>query len=398
MNILIKNPKKYKIIYLKRSGSINIDSIVKKKDLFNLEKIESFKYVYLFPFIKAVLFSVFFSSNKMQLKVRIKYKYYEILFKIIKPKIIITTTDNDPFFYFLKNQYKEAKYILIQNGKKNHNYLIDLINFFSKTNHLKSAKLDYFFSYGNLLSYYLKNTILPNTKFINHGSIINNQIPKNYKKKKEICLISDYVNDWPDKDKIEIFNNKRIKKEVFYKVVKLIFPKLVEFCEKNKIKLIIITRSNYNDDLEKKNKENLFFYSLISKKKKIFFTNDQKISKYEKYKITDSAILNLGFGTSSLDLEVLSRGNKFCFLNHRGKFLDNKGYGTQGYWDWPLKIRKNDFYVINSINKKEIFQNLSSLVKVNKSKYLIKKNKFENNFIYFDYKNSQLRKIINKNL
>ena len=120
MNILIKNPKKYKIIYLKRSGSINIDSIVKKKDLFNLEKIESFKYVYLFPFIKAVLFSVFFSSNKMQLKVRIKYKYYEILFKIIKPKIIITTTDNDPFFYFLKNQYKEAKYILIQNGKKNH--------------------------------------------------------------------------------------------------------------------------------------------------------------------------------------------------------------------------------------------------------------------------------------
>ena len=106
----------------------------------------------------------------------------------------------------------------------------------------------------------------------------------------------------------------------------------------------------------------------------------------------------MGFGTSSLDLEVLSRGNKFCFLNHRGKFLDNKGYGTQGYWDWPLKIRKNDFYVINSINKKEIFQNLSSLVKVNKSKYLIKKNKFENNFIYFDYKNSQLRKIINKNL
>ena len=185
MNILIKNPKKYKIIYLKRSGSINIDSIVKKKDLFNLEKIESFKYVYLFPFIKAVLFSVFFSSNKMQLKVRIKYKYYEILFKIIKPKIIITTTDNDPFFYFLKNQYKEAKYILIQNGKKNHNYLIDLINFFSKTNHLKSAKLDYFFSYGNLLSYYLKNTILPNTKFINHGSIINNQIPKNYKKKRK---------------------------------------------------------------------------------------------------------------------------------------------------------------------------------------------------------------------
>ena len=213
-----------------------------------------------FHLLKQYYLVFFFSSNKMQLKVRIKYKYYEILFKIIKPKIIITTTDNDPFFYFLKNQYKEAKYILIQNGKKNHNYLIDLINFFSKTNHLKSAKLDYFFSYGNLLSYYLKNTILPNTKFINHGSIINNQIPKNYKKKKEICLISDYVNDWPDKDKIEIFNNKRIKKEVFYKVVKLIFPKLVEFCEKNKIKLIIITRSNYNDDLEKKNKENLFFY------------------------------------------------------------------------------------------------------------------------------------------
>ena len=51
-----------------------------------------------------------------------------------------------------------------------------------------------------------------------------------------------------------------------------------------------------------------------------------------------------------MDFEILSRGNKFCFLNYRGRFLKELKYGN---WILVLAIKtKNFIYTLNELNEK----------------------------------------------
>ena len=86
--------------------------------------------------------------------------------------------------------------------------------------------------------------------------------------------------------------------------------------------------------------------------KNLKFSCDQNISLKQKYQLSDNSILNFGFGVSSMDFEILSRGNKFCFLNYRGRFLKELKYGNYGFWYWPLKL-KNFIYTLNELNEKK---------------------------------------------
>ena len=93
-----------------------------------------------------------------------------------------------------------------------------------------------------------------------------------------------------------------------------------------------------------------------------------------------------------MDFEILSRGNKFCFLNYRGRFLKELKYGNYGFWYWPLKL-KNFIYTLNELNEKKINIYLHELLKAKRNDYFLHKN-FLDNFIIFDYKNLKLKKVL----
>ncbi len=393
MNFIFTNPRNYKILYIRNNTSQELPKFLKNKKILNIYSLETLQNLYLFILIKAISISLFSINNKIKFKTRLKINYYKVIFQRTNPKVVVSTNEGDPLFYFLKNSYNKSKFLIIQNGRKNHNYIINIIKEFKNKNGLPSPELDYFFCYGTNIANNLGNLLLKKTKFITHGSSVNNDIKVNsYKRKKYICIISEVFKPETKEFLSEIFNNKLISFDDYYKAEKFILPKIINFFHNKNIKIKIITRSNYsNSSYIKKFEKN--FFNFLNKKnvKKLNFSCDSNISLKQKYQLTDNSILNFGFGVSSMDFEILSRGNKFCFLNYRGRFLKELKYGNCGFWYWPLKI-KNFIYTLDELNEKKINIYLNKLLKI-KNNYFSHKN-FLENFITFDYKNSRFKKVL----
>ena len=395
LNFLFTQPLKKPIVFITRNKALKLNNLTKNDDICTLYYLGSRKDIYFFPLLKAILLAFFSKYNGIKKIQKIKFFYFQLIFKNIRPKIILTTIDNDPFFYYLKNFYRNSKYIVIQNGKKNYKYLTKVIKYYGKENKLTEANIDYFFSYGKLFSKFFKRELLNKTKFIEHGSIINNSIPikNNFSKKKIICLVSDYVSSWGSEIS-EMYNGAKIKKNNYYKADKFIINLLSSYCEKKRIKLLIITKNNFLDNENEKKLEKNFFYSSVKKKKNLLFSCDQNISIKEKHLISDTCLASFGFGISSLDFEIISRGNKFCFFNHKALFLKKIGFGDYGFWFWPEKFRKDDFFFINSFNSQKVLQEIDKFIKINLAFYKLKKNKIENKFITYDFENKKLKNLI----
>ena len=394
MNFIFTKPGNYKILYIRNNTSQELPKFLKNKKILNIYSLETLQNLYFFILIRAISISLFAINQKIKFRTRLKINYYKIVFKITNPKVVISTNEGDPIFYFLKNFHRESKFLIIQNGRKNHNYIINLIKEFKNKNGLPSPNLDYFFCYGTNIGNNLGKLLLKKTKFIAHGSSVNNDIKINSnKKKKYICIISEVFNPESKVFLSEIFNKKFISFDDYYKAEKFILPKVINFFHNKNINIKIITRSNYSDSSDvKKFEKNFFNFLNKTNIKKLNFSCESKLSLKQKYQLTDNSILNFGFGVSSMDFEILSRGNKFCFLNYRGRFLKELKYGNCGFWYWPLKI-KNFIYTLDDLNEKKINIYLNKLLKIKKNNYFLHKN-FLMNFITFDYKNSRFKKVL----
>ncbi len=393
MNFIFKNPKSTKIIYLRNKTSKELPLFLKNKKILNLYTLETLQSLYFFILLRAILISLFQNIKIKNFKTRLKINYYKLIFQITGPKVIISTNENDPLFYFLKFSYEECKYLIIQNGRKNHNYLIDILNDFAKENNLQNPYVDYFFCFGKNFADSLGSLLLKKTKFITHGSLTNNEIKIISKKKKNyVCIISELTNLGDKKFLSEIFNRKFINFDDYYNAEKFILPKIFNFFHNKNTKIMIITRCNYDDNLKIKNNEKNFFNSLNKKNfKSLYFSCDRNLSLKQKYQLTDNSILNFGFGVSSMDFEVMVRGNKFCFFNYRGMFLKKK-YGDCAFWYWPLK-NQHFFYTLSEFEEKKINLHLSKLIKKKEKNYYKHKN-FLENFILYNYKNTKLKKLL----
>ena len=405
-NFIFKLPKKSQIVfYKKRSYSSLIDSLSTKKIQY-LDCLENCQKVYVVLLIKSLLHFVFKNQVKLKLYAGIKIYYYYYYFKITNPNIIISATENDPLFYFLKKFYPNGNFIVLQNGKKNHHYFINIIESFKKNNCLDKPNIDYFFCFGDLLKFKLKNYFSKRVKIISHGSITNNdfKILRNKKNIKRIGIISEFVDIDPItkldvfNKPIELLNNTTVSRNDYYLPERISLPIILKFCKKNNLKIMIITRSNFND--KNKNSEKFFFKKCLSqikniKNDNIEFSCDKKLSIKEKYNLTDKNILNIGFGTSSMDLEILSRGNKFCFLSLRGKIIKKKHNKDYAYWFWPKKINKKNFLTEDSSKEGKILNFLEKMFKIDKKNYINQLNKIKiDDFIKYNSQNLILKKSI----
>ena len=167
-------------------------------------------------------------------KLRFNQYYFLNFIKSVNPKIVITSNDFDRNVWNLKKYYPKIKILIIQNNIRNGWSLGSL--------HLKTNKkynIDYCFTFGkNFSNYYKKNF---NLKFIELGSIYNNETNIKPVNKKGLVYISQFKN-WKKNDitksdnggKINLFNS-------YFESDSLIIQRCIDFV---KIKLNFIFFSN----------------------------------------------------------------------------------------------------------------------------------------------------------
>lgn len=292
--------------------------------------------------------------------------YAKTFIKVVNPKIVVTYIDNDINFYQLKYFFPSKYFISIQNGYrfKNRDFFDDLKEAKKKRIPLKA---DYYLCFNKFYAMYCKKFI----KFssILHGSYKNNlnKLTKVQKLEKNLLFISQYT---PTINSFE-------EHSIFYSLEKKLLPILLEYCHKNKLKLIIMLR--YSKENPKCDDEiNFYNSSLKGKFKCVKKTNSYKfLDKYENILCIDS----------TLGYEALTRKKKVFFFHNRFKKFNNT-------FGWPKPLNNSNFS-INKIEKKTIHKFLNKNLNLGFKKWFKINSKHFNDLIFYDYKNQQLLKLIN---
>lgn len=315
-----------------------------------------------------VLLCLLFSREK-----KIFRNYVKKYIDIVNPKIIITGNDNLSWFYELKNYFPQIKFIVVQNGFRNH-------LFFKSINKKKSPKADFIFTFSKSLSKFYKKKIKSNVVSI--GSLTNNFYPKKkVKKRKSVLFVSS---GYPQLygDIIELHGKIQVNtQKYFYNDIKL-FKLVYKFCRKNNLNLELVTKT-INDS-----KEYIFYKKLINSDKFIFHNRNK--GRNEIYRISDEVLVTVTT-SSTFGFENLARGNKTAIFN-------NKAQCTKGAMNifWNYKISKRGNFWTNYVNESETNRILNSVININTKDWNRRNKRLINNLMSYDYKNSKLKSLINK--
>ena len=263
---------------------------------------------------------------KCLIKLKFRKTYYLIEYiNIVNPKLIITYTDNDIFFYKLKNLLKEKIVtIAIQNGIRT--LTGDILGILRNSQEKIKLSSDWIITFNDRIGLELKKFISTNTLSI--GSIRNNFNPISFSKNKikgSILLISQYVSSSPVEDK---------------KLVLHLFQFLMDYAKKNNKTLGVLTRGQRDEEISffKKHGKNQFHFV-----KKNFQNSYHWIDKYE---VTVSI-------DSTLGLEALSRGNKAAFFYVRSKFRNVEGRK----FGWP-DVYPDQGFAWTHLKDNQCFENI----------------------------------------
>lgn len=253
-----------------------------------------------------------------------KIEYINSFINFVNPKIIISTIDNNPFFYSLKTT-KNQKKILVQTAWKSPVYdrsILKLTKNRITVVKKKNYSIDLIFVFNKYFGKLFKK--LNSKKVIIIGSLKSNYYyKKNIKKNIDLLLISSWSN---------IDLNSKITSELkffeYQRYQNLILKNLSTYIKKYKLKLYILGKHNNEQSSNEFNYFNNFFKEDNWK----FLVNDNINS----YKLVDKSEVILTFH-STLGYESLSRGNKTIFIN---PFNDEKSMASTKF-GWPSKLKKN---------------------------------------------------------
>ena len=322
-------------------------------------------------------------------------KNYEFNYiKYVNPKLIITFVDNLWDFYELKKDFKSINFISIQNGNRNRAFFVnsELADF--KRVKLKNFKVDFFFVFNKAYKKAFKKYIDGN--IVVSGSVKNNEVSfnnnlKNSKTEKNILYISTFnefrYNQLNVKNYYK-FGHKRYSYKDFLKAELVLIPKIVKFCVSKKAKLTILAKTNSK-------KEHLFYKNIIKDPNLNweFFPKPyiESGGLYEhNYRMIDSSDAVI-FIDSFLGYEALCRNTPCAVFSIRKNFLDNLKCFNFGY---PANLQEDGPFWTNVCSDKKVFKVLNAVFKINKKKWNYLKKKYLSEVIYYNSKNTIIKKKI----
>ena len=316
--IIFSSPERKDIILYDKTGSDQFKSVLKGKKFFILaDRKHEINKIY-------ISLKIFFLML-LNIKANFFTSYLISLIKIIKPRIVLTFTDNSYKFSELAKSFKNnnnIKFIAVQNA-----YRLDLIEHdylykkkFHKLNLNDKLYLPYLFCLGQFDKLLYKRLKIKVKKIFKLGSLrMANSIEYlrkkklNYNIKKfDICLVSDttWSAHFSKKKNNDIPESKNIKYS-FLKTVKF----TINFCRKYNKKFIFLPK---NKKIDKHFKEEINFYERNLSKSDYNFLIRSIDKNYMKenfqYLCVFRSHVTVGF-ISTLLSESLSKGNKILACN-----------------------------------------------------------------------------------
>ena len=383
-------PKKKKILIFDNNGLNMLLSFFKRDEVG----------VYYRRYEQINLFILFLALFDFKIKTNLKRKYQYNYIKYVKPKLIITYTDNLDNFYKIKKHFKNIKTISIQNGLRNISIMQKEKEFKKTLNKKTDLQVDYLFtfneSYKNYFSKYIDGTILL------LGSMRNNfvkvkkkEIYKKSEQKKSLLFISQFnYFKYKEFDKKNYYNinSKWYSYKDFKKAEFKLIPKLVEYCNKKKILLKVLGKTSSREEYE-------FFKNLI-KDDKVNWKYYPKSSQLHgeanntTYKLIDEADAVV-FIDSALGYESLSRDTPTASFSIRGEFIEKLRCFNFGF---PAKLADNGPFWTNFLSKEKTHEILDFVLNASNSDWDSVKKKYADKITFFSKQNLELKKILQLNI
>jgi surface carbohydrate biosynthesis protein len=296
-----------------------------------------------------------------------------------KPKIVLTTTDNDLRFYKLKKYFKKSiKFLAVQNGLRSKFH--DMFD--HKEINDKKLSTDYYFSFGTNISTYIKKYI--DVKVIPIGSFKSNQVKKKQLFKEpysnpKILFISSFRY----RKKNAIFETWSNGKKIYWKDIldnQIKLANLVnKFCINTNNKLFIL-----GTDLNKNQEEEFFYKKNLPNRNWKFL---KKKTTFMNYKIIDNFDIIVTC-ESTMGYEAFGRDKKVAFFAQKITPYNDWRFG------WPANYPKKGLFYSNEISLNEVNRILDNLIKIKNLDWRLISIREKNKNMQYDYDNTKLKKYL----
>jgi surface carbohydrate biosynthesis protein len=351
-NWVFAKPIKAEILIYDGSSKIFFDALFKNR-----------KFSILYTRFEQVNFYILIKSL---LKYKFKYikdNYKKEFITAVNPKIVFTSTDNNPSFYRLKKLVKKPIYISVQNGMRNSSFLQECKKLIRKGIKLES---DFSFVFGKNEKDKLKKIVKSNIQC--SGNIINNLFiskKKNLKKRtKNILFISQLV--------YKMLKYKNYPINTLHEEKK-IFRNLIVYCKKKNYDLTYCCKSEKNIEpiLKKIYKSNDWNYFPRSSLKKTY----KKMNKMDL----------LVFGYSTLGYEGISKGIRGVSFN--------KNFPISGC---SKKYKKKGPFWSNNLDYHSLEKKINNVLNFSEERWKRCVKKYSNEILMYNPKNSIIKNAFSK--
>jgi surface carbohydrate biosynthesis protein len=256
--------------------------------------------------------------------------YIDCFIKIVQPRLVVTTIDNNTTFYRISARHPQVKTLFIQNGLRS--YYLDS---FEELDNLNSNTISTFFvdhmlvfgsAVGELYSRYVKgDTVLI-------GSIKNNFMAK--KKLPEPGVLA-FVSHWRLSPGWNVGNTLIPFEDIWVHPDNLVIQCLMRYAKENNKRLIVIP-CNRDKDLLRQEKD--YMRELMGIEPEFH----EPFGLYSSYDAVDSAEVVVTLD-STLGFESIARCNKTAIFSFRSTLL---GFPDLAY-GWPADFSDEGHFWTN---------------------------------------------------
>ncbi len=377
--IKLENPKNAEIIVFDRLNSHFITPLFSDRNFFILDvpgKRRKVEKIFLsLSIIKIMILEI--------LKKNISVCYWVALIKVVKPKIVITFTDNHFDFYQMAKIFSnKIEFMAVQNAYRDESYLpskkakkIFIPNYFC----FSQQTVDHYEKIGATVG-----------KFYKIGSLRQYHADKAFekveKKNKEydVCLISETL---PSDD--DPVRNERLES------LEIIASHVLRLTNEKKLKTIILFK---RDPLTKRGRiEKDFYRKLWGENHPIIMIDKEE--NYKNYHYAYKSKLVIG-NRSTLLLEALAHGEKILFCNYKQEYYlkknRNKVFDNLVELNSLFDVDKFNVDSFFSVFQKdyETFKNKAlNLLNMDEKLFQNQISKFKNYMLEYDSNNSTFTKV-----
>ena len=308
---------------------------------------------------------------------KVSYKsYFKQYIKLVDPKIVLTFIDNNLFFYQLKKDFPNIKFISVQNGYRflNDEMLSTLINKKVEKNYYSS---DYYFVFNKQMKKLMEQYI--KTECIVAGSLRNNMLfikNPNDNLQGNVGFISRFT--MPIAESVNEKNEKN-PNYVVHKFSSKLLCNTAEYCKRNNKKLIILTAKPSLLNEQKK-----YYEKILKNYQYDYFIKENQLDSYYNLFKVDVLISP----SSTLGSEALGRGLKVLSFSE-GKILGSN-------FGWPFIENLQGPFFSNNYEYENVDKMISYIEKLSFESWRELLNNYSDYTCFFNYDNKMIKNLIKK--